>query len=123
MSVYRGLGVVVLIALLIPAGARAHAYLVKAVPAQRAVVFAAPSRVQLYFNERLEPKFCTLSVLDAKGNAVHAGDAIVGAEDPKQLAVGLKPLGSGVYTVRFRVLSVDGHVVADQYIFTVRERR
>lgn len=123
MSVPPGLRAIVLLGLLVPAGASAHAYLVKAVPAQRAVVFAAPNRVQLYFNERLEPKFCTVSVVDAQGEAVHSGDAVVEARDPKQLAVALKPLGSGVYTVRFRVLSVDGHVVADTHTFTVRERR
>lgn len=123
MSVPPGLRAIVLLGLLVPAGAWAHAYLVKAVPAQRAVVLVAPSRVQLYFNERLEPKFCTLSVIDAQGHAVHAGDAIVAAEDRKQLAVGLKPFGPGVYTVRFRALSVDGHVVVDQYTFTVRGRR
>ena len=29
-------------------------------------------------------------------------------------------LGPGRYIVRFRVLSVDGHVVESSYIFTVR---
>lgn len=108
---------------LAPLGAWAHAYLVKAIPAQRAVVYAAPARVQLWFNERLEPKFCSASVLDADGKPVDAGDAQVAVDNPKQLVVGVKPLNPGVYTVQFRVLSVDGHVVEDKYTFTLRERR
>lgn len=110
-------------ALLGPAPAWAHAYLVKAIPAQRAVVFTPPSQVRLWFNERLEPKFCTVSVRDAAGKPVDLGDAHVAADNPKQLMVGLKPLVAGVYHVQFRVLSVDGHVVENQYTFTVRERR
>jgi methionine-rich copper-binding protein CopC len=32
----------------------------------------------------------------------------------------LPPLPSGSYTVRFRVLSVDGHVAEDSFGFSVR---
>ncbi len=106
-----------------PAEAWAHAYLAKATPAQRAVVFSPPSHVQLLFSERLEPKFCTVSVTDAKGNSVDNADLKVDEENPKMLTVGLKPLPAGAYNVQFRVLSVDGHVVNDKFTFTVRERR
>lgn len=115
--------ILLLLVLLAPTGAWAHAYLAKAVPAQRTVLFAPPDRVQLWFNERLEPAFSSLSVTDAAGAAVDKGDVKVNADDPKQLTVGLKPLAAGVYTVKFRVLSVDGHVVANQFNFTVRGSR
>ncbi len=111
------------LALLAPAAAWGHAYLVKAIPAQRAVVFTAPTRIELFFNERLEPRFCTVSVADANGNAVDQADMRIATNNPKQLTVGLKLLASGVYRVKFRVLSVDGHVVEDHFSFTVRERR
>jgi copper resistance protein C len=120
---FAGKVLLLLVFWLAPTGAWAHAYLTKAVPAQRAVVFAPPESVQLWFNERLEPAFSSLSVTDAAGTAVDTGDMRVGAADPKQLTVGLKPLAAGVYTVKFRVLSVDGHVVTNQFNFTVRERR
>lgn len=109
--------------LLAPSTASAHASLVKAIPAQRTVVFTAPKQVQLWFNERLEPKFCHVTVYDATGKSMDTGDSKVAASDPKQLAVTLKPLAAGVYTVKYRVLSVDGHVVQNTYTFTVRERR
>ena len=108
---------------LLPAPAFAHAYLVKALPAQRAVVFAPPERVELWFNERLEATFCTLHVFDAADKQVDKDDMQVAADDPKHLSVGLNPLSAGAYTVKFRVLSVDGHVVTNEFSFTVRGNR
>ncbi|HET7681503.1 MAG TPA: copper resistance CopC family protein [Xanthobacteraceae bacterium] len=108
---------------LAPHTALAHASLEKAVPAQRAVLFAPPERVRLWFNERLEAAFCTLTVTDSAGEAVDLGDMRVAADNPKLLSVSLKPLTSGVYTVKFRVLSVDGHVLTNQFSFTIRGSR
>jgi methionine-rich copper-binding protein CopC len=107
----------------IPAVAAAHAYLVKSVPAGRATLFSAPGKVQLWFNERLEPKYSTASVFDPDGKRVDAENAQVLAEDPKQLSVALKQLPPGRYTVKFRVLSVDGHVVEQSFPFTIRETK
>ena len=100
--------------------AGAHAYLVKSLPARRAVVTHPPTAVQLWFNEAIEPKFSSVSVWDAAGQQVDLGDARVEPDDPKRLTVGLKPLARGTYRVRFRVLSVDGHVVETEYPFTLR---
>jgi copper resistance protein C len=100
--------------------ASAHASLVRSSPARRATVTAAPDRVQLWFNEAIEPKFSSVSVWDAGGQQVDLADARVEPEDPKRLTVGLKPLGRGTYRVRFRVLSVDGHVVESEFPFTLR---
>ena len=108
---------------LAPALAWAHAYLVKAVPARRAVLFKAPARVQLWFNERLEPRYSSLSVTDASGKRVSLDDVQVAADNPKQLSVGMKPIPAGVYSVKFRVLSVDGHIAEDEFPFTIRESR
>ena len=57
------------------------------------------------------------------GKAVDQGDLKVAADDPKQLSVGLNPITAGTYQVKFRVLSVDGHVVENHFPFTVRDRR
>ena len=118
------LGPWVLVAiLLVPAVASAHASLVKSLPARRAMVDRPPARVQLWFNERLEPAFSRLSVWDARKAQVDLKDAEVAPDDPKQLSVGIPALGAGAYTVRFRVLSVDGHVVEGEFPFTVRGLR
>jgi methionine-rich copper-binding protein CopC len=101
----RALAALVWLALaLVPHSGWTHAMLVKSVPARRAALLKAPDRVQLWFNERLEPQFATISVWDAAGARVDAGDAVVGPDDPKRLSVGLRPLAPGAYTVKLRVL-------------------
>jgi methionine-rich copper-binding protein CopC len=97
-----------------------HASLVRSSPARRATLTTAPDRVQLWFNEAVEAKFSRVSVLDASGQPVDLADAHVDPEDPKRLTVGLRPLGRGTYRIRFRVLSVDGHVVESEFPFTLR---
>ena len=115
--------VLLLLFVLFPALASAHAYLVKSVPPGRATLFASPAKIQLWFNERLEPRYSSASVLDPDGKRVDLDNAQVSSDDPKQLAIGVKQLQSGRYTVKFRVLSVDGHVVEQSFPFTVRETK
>ena len=79
--------------------------------------------MELLFNERLEPAFCSITVTDSANKGVDQGDVHVAPDNPKLLTVSLKPLSPGSYTVKFRVLSVDGHVVTSQYSFTVRGSR
>jgi copper resistance protein C len=98
-----------------------HAALVKSIPARRAQIFKAPTQIQLWFNEKLEARFSSLAVIDSRGKRVDRGNVAVGTDDPKQLFVGVNPLPPGQYKVRFRVLSVDGHVVEDEFPFTIRE--
>ena len=111
----------VLVALgLVPGAAWGHAALVRSTPAQRAMLTRSPDRVRLWFNEPLEAKFATISVWDAQSKQVDQQDGLVGPEDPKALSVGIPTLGAGAYTVKYRVLSVDGHVVEGSLRFTVR---
>jgi methionine-rich copper-binding protein CopC len=106
-----------------PAAVLAHAVLVKSVPAPRAALVEPPPRVELWFNERLEPAYSKASVTNEAGTQVDLRDVAVSAEDPRRLTVSLPPLVPGRYTVSFRVLSVDGHVVESKLTFTVKERR
>ncbi len=41
--------------------------------------------------------------------------------DAKQIFAVLNPLPPGRYLIKFRVLSVDGHVVEDQFPFTIKQ--
>ena len=93
-----GVAVTVGLLLLLPATpAWPHASLVRSSPARRATLATAPDRVQLWFNEAIEPKFSSVSVWDAAGQQVDLGDARVEPEDPKRLIVGVKPLVRGTY--------------------------
>lgn len=105
-----------------PFPADSHALLVRSIPAARAVLSRPPDRVQLWFSERLEPAFSTVAVWSAAGAQVDRRDVSVGPDDPKRLSVTLPVLEPGTYTVRSRVLSVDGHVLETSFPFTVKSR-
>ena len=92
----------------------------RSVPAQRAILEAPPTRVELWFNERLEPAYSRVSVLDQASSRVDLRDAAVAADDARRLSVSLPALAPGRYTVTFRVLSIDGHVVESKLTFTVK---
>lgn len=106
-----------------PAAALGHAVLVKSVPAQRAALVEPPPRIELWFNERLEPAYSKASVTDASGTQIDLRDGKVSPEDPRRLSLSLPALTPGQYTVSFRVLSVDGHVVESRLTFTVKDKR
>ena len=109
-------------AVLLATPAGAHAVLVRSTPPGRATLAEKPDRVQLWFNERLEPAFSSVSVWSSAGTQVDAGNARVGPDDAKRLSVTLPPLPPGAYSVRYRVLSVDGHVVDSSFSFTIRDK-
>ncbi|MCO6428477.1 copper resistance protein CopC [Nitrosomonas communis] len=100
----------------------AHAALVKAEPARRAVLSAAPAQVRLWFNEEIEPAYASLSVLDNDKKPVTDNKVKVHPEDLKSIFLELPEMKAGRYTVKFRVLSVDGHVVDSDYNFTVADK-
>jgi copper resistance protein C len=105
---------------LAPVSSFSHSQLVRAQPGQRSTVTRPPERVQMWFSERLEPAYAAASVWNEAGKQVDSGDASVDQNDPTLLSVSTPNLDPGRYTVRFRVLSVDGHVVTSSYTFTVR---
>ncbi|HEY7040919.1 MAG TPA: copper resistance CopC family protein [Methylomirabilota bacterium] len=113
-------------ALLVATGigpARAHAVLVRSAPSHRAVLGQAPERVDLWFNERLEPAYSTVTIWNDAGRQVDERDATVAADDPRRLTVTFATRAAGQYTVKYRVLSVDGHIVDSLFTFTVKGQR
>lgn len=104
----------------LPHEVAAHAYLVRSSPSHRAVLARAPARVNLWFNERLEPAYSTVSVTASSGERVDDGAAAVSSGDPRRLSVTLRASAPGDYQVRFRILSVDSHVVEGTVAFTLR---
>ena len=97
-----------------------HAALVRSAPSARATLSRVPARVELWFSERLEPAYSSLSVQNASGVPVDQRDVLVGPDDRRRLSVGIPALPPGRYVVRYRVLSVDGHVVESTFAFTVK---
>jgi methionine-rich copper-binding protein CopC len=107
---------------LTPLPAAPHASLLRSSPPRRAVLPQAPPRIDLWFSERLEPAYSTVTVESAAGARVDKQDAAVSVDDGHRLSVSLPMLPPGEYVVRFRALSVDGHVVESSFPFTLRPR-
>ena len=100
--------------------ALAHAILVKAEPPRRAVLSKPPAQVQLWFNEEIEGDYASLAVLDAEKHPVTEIKPQLAPDDQKSIVLPLPELTPGKYSVKFRVLSVDGHVVESSFDFTVK---
>jgi hypothetical protein len=99
--------------------ASAHAFIKTASPAVGSTVETPPSQVVIDFTEGVEPLFSTIAVLDAQGGAVPTGAPhLVG--DGTHLAVDLKPLPPGDYTVVWHATSIDTHKTEGHFAFTVK---
>jgi methionine-rich copper-binding protein CopC len=115
------IGVAMLMAMCMHAApALAHSMLVKAEPPRRAVLAKAPTQVRLWFNEELEGEYASLVVLDAEKHPVTEIKPQLTPDNPKSIVLPLPELTPGKYSVKFRVLSVDGHVVESFFDFTVK---
>jgi len=86
--------------------AAAHALLDRAEPRVGNTVATAPSEVTLWFTQKLEAAFSSMTVTDSAGQRVDTGKARVSGS---QMSVSLRGGGAGIYRVNWRVLSVDAH--------------
>ena len=105
--------------LLAPAPCWAHAFLDGALPRVGSESATIPSEVVLHFTQGIEPDFSKLEVRDASGARVSDGAPHAMPGDPTRLAVGLKKLVAGVYTVTWHATSVDTHKTQGEFHFTV----
>jgi methionine-rich copper-binding protein CopC len=120
ITAYRFTVALALIALTLWANsALAHAALLKSAPARRSSVMQSPTEVRLWFSEDLEPSYASVWVVDADGQRLMTGPVRVDDKDKSVIAVTLPPVAPGVYTVHYRIMSVDGHIVQSGFIFTV----
>ena len=96
--------------------ASAHAFLDHAQPRVGNKVAAPPHEVTLWFTQKLEPAFSTITVTNAAGDRVDTGKTRVNGA---QMSVTLRPGGAGTYHVTWRVLSVDTHTTDGNFTFQV----
>jgi copper transport protein len=103
-----------LVALVLPAVASAHARLRFESPGFQQKVQRPPVSVRLRFDQTVA--LPTIEVLDQHGRN-HAAAALVRGQS---VSAQIRRLPSGAYTVRWHVLSADGHVVSGVWTFGVR---
>jgi methionine-rich copper-binding protein CopC len=96
--------------------AQAHAFLDHAEPRVGNKIASPPHQVTLWFTQKLEPAFSSVTVTNAAGERVDGGKARVSGN---QMSVSLRPGGAGTYRVNWRVLSVDTHTTDGSFTFQV----
>jgi copper resistance protein C len=109
-------GIIPLLLLLATHEVSAHAFLDHAEPRVGNTVATAPREVTLWFTQKLEPAFSTVTVTNSAGQRVDTGKARVSGS---QMSVSLRPGGTGTYHVTWRVLSVDTHTTDGNFTFHV----
>ena len=96
--------------------AAAHAFLDHAEPRVGNTVATAPREVTLWFTQKLEPAFSSITVTNSAGQRVDTGKTRVSGN---QMSVSLRSGGAGTYRVNWRVLSVDTHRTDGNFTFRV----
>jgi methionine-rich copper-binding protein CopC len=108
--------IIPLLLLLVTGEATAHALLDRAEPRVGNKVAAAPREVTLWFTQKLEAAFSTVTVTNSAGERVDSGKTHVTGS---QMSVSLRSGGTGTYHVTWRVLSVDAHTTDGSFTFQV----
>jgi methionine-rich copper-binding protein CopC len=108
--------IIPLLLLLVTGEASSHAFLDHAEPRVGNKVATAPREVTLWFTQKLESAFSTITVTNAAGQRVDTGKTRVSGN---QMSVSLRSGGAGTYRVTWRVLSVDTHTTDGSFTFQV----
>src|SRR2546423_9445274 len=116
LSLRSGVLVGIVAALVFPASAFAHANRDSTSPKYRQRLQSAPRAVVLHFDQSVQAEPNAIVVKNEFGKTLSATASAHG----QTVRVPLKRLPRGPYTVRWHVLSEDGHVVSGVFTFGVR---
>ncbi len=101
----------------LPAGAAAHAFLTRAVPAANSTVTPPPAEIRLIFGSRLESGFAKVEVSVDGQKLTNLPKASTGA-DGRTVSLALPGAAPGAYRVTWSVVAHDGHRTSGTYNFT-----
>ena len=80
----------------------------------------SPPEIRLWFTEAPDAGTTSIRLIAADEQAIDTGDVTQDKEDELSFGVTLEQaLAPGAYTVVWRAMGADGHVVRDDYHFTV----
>ena len=74
----------------------------------------------VWFNEKIEGSYASVTVLDSNKKSITENNPEVVLDDPKSVVLNIPQMEPGRYTVQYRVMSVDGHVIASSYDFSIK---
>jgi methionine-rich copper-binding protein CopC len=96
-----------------------HLRLERSAPAADSAV-TSPSEIRLWFSQSTQEGATSIRLLDSAGEPVPTG-RVEGSEDDTVHAAPVEhELESGRYTVAWRTMAQDGHVIRGDFEFTVR---
>jgi len=95
-----------------------HLQLVRSAPAANASVGIAPDSIRLWFSQAPELKLTSVKVT-GPGAAVVALAPLAKGDSALVVAAVKAKMPAGAYTVAWRTMSKDGHVVRGTFAFTV----
>ncbi|MDX6532717.1 MAG: copper transport protein [Gaiellales bacterium] len=105
---------------MLPSVAQAHTSLIDATPTPGSVVASAPAELRLRFDQQIRPVANGTKVQNASGESVIGGDPQPDPNDVTTLVIPLKGgLEDGDYTVRWQIVSTDGHIISGIYAIGV----
>lgn len=108
------------LALLGPIAAQAHAILVKSQPAKDEEIKETPKQIDLWFNDPVRSQYKALAVIDSNGKRVDNHDVEQSLTDGSHIYATVSDLEPGTYTIRYRVVSEDTHIVTGKFQFSVK---
>lgn len=115
------LGLAVIAALAAPLPAFAHAILVKSQPVADSTIAESPKQVDAWFNDKVGSEYKALAVINSAGKRVDNKDAAQETFDQSHLYTTITNLPPDTYTVRYRVVSMDTHIVTGKFKFTIKK--
>jgi copper resistance protein C len=115
------LGLALLTSLSLPLPVFAHAIMVKSQPVVDSTIGETPKQVDVWFNDKVGSEYKALAVIDSAGKRVDNKDAAQETFDQSHLYTTIPALTPGTYTVRYRVVSLDTHIVTGKFKFTIKK--
>lgn len=104
--------VFIMVTLLFPSVSFAHAYIKVSSPLENEQLEKPPDKITIQFNETILKTHHSLKVYDSSGKRVDKNDWHVDSEDATIFECSVKDhLPNGVYRIRWKVISADGHPV------------
>lgn len=97
-------------------GAMAHSPLLATSPEDQVTLAQMPAQVSMTFKGDIRLTRVTLSHANAKGVQIDLSNHKAFAQE---FALPLEGMGAGVYTIEWRGLGTDGHVLNGSFSFTV----
>ncbi|MSR17131.1 MAG: copper resistance protein CopC [Methylococcaceae bacterium] len=107
-------------AIITPFSVLAHAIMVKSQPEQNAAITISPKQIDVWFNDKVGDEYKAVAVIDSKGNRVDNKDVKQEILDGSHLYCTVPTLPADTYTVRYRVVSIDTHIVTGKFQFTIK---